>query len=601
MAFSKMWGRLLRRVGRRWRRDLTDRPALWRFLRPRRLPLSMELLEDRIVPSYLFVDFGDRFPGSTLTTTQGAFRDVATDPVGANRILGTTVLDAANNFTAGTTLDIHAQAFTATERDQMMDVVRRAYRPMDVTIVDLTSTAQPTADGRSVRAAANLNDVITTLRGGDAASRDAYVFVGKFIVDPGGASQLIYDGVAIGGNSPSSPVLGETSDLVAASNVHDDVAAVFSSGFSNNTLNNISHEAGHLFGLQHSITNATGVAATDLFHQAEIMSYENTNVTTSSIAFTRYPMIRGDGNSPGGAVLNYNDLAARNGQVTLYDQLRLDANVGPNPNYSFVSGTGAHDIITITRNGPNADVTVQAFGDAAYTAPITVPGEADTTYSYSIPLTKTILVFAGGSDDRIVIEGDLGVDVEIDGMLGTDTLVVDGKGAADAVYTPNPSAPDGADVVGGANVNSFGGTVAVGGRTIRFEDFEAAGSVTLSAVGAVTVVGSDALDNFTATPAVAGTIQVIGTVNGGTAVVPLTLQTTVNKLALDTRGSGDILTVTNPGGVVYSSGRIVLRGGSGNDTMTGSVGEDVLTGGRGNDSITGGDGTDTVDESADPL
>ena len=52
MAFFKVWGRLLRRMGRRAKRTLTDRPALRRFLRPRRLPLSMESLEDRIAPAF---------------------------------------------------------------------------------------------------------------------------------------------------------------------------------------------------------------------------------------------------------------------------------------------------------------------------------------------------------------------------------------------------------------------------------------------------------------------------------------------------------------------------------------------------------------------
>ena len=74
-----------------------------------------------------------------------------------------------------------------------------------------------------------------------------------------------------------------------------------------------------------------------------------------------------------------------------------------------------------------------------------------------------------------------------------------------------------------------------------------------------------------------------------------------DTLTVEGLGGTDTLIVTNPGGVAYPSGRIVLRGGAGNDTLTGSIGDDVLTGGRGNDSLTGGGGTDTVDESADPL
>ena len=476
------------------------RRAQKRRAKPRTCQPRVETLEDRTVPAYLFVDFGDNFPSGTLATTQGAFQDVAGDPTPANRILGTTLNDGANGFNAATGLNIVAQTFTATARAQMMDVVRRAYLPMDVTVVELTANVQTTLDGRNIEAATSMADVINTLRAGAADSRDAYVFVATFIVDPGGANQAIY-GPGGGGNSPGGTTL-DTTDLNAGSNVHDDVVAVFSGGgFSNNTLNNISHEAGHAFGLQHAITNATNVAAVDLFHQAEIMSYRNTNNTTSSVAFTRYPMIRGDDNSPGGPVVNYNDLAARNGQVTLYDQLRLDGNVLANPNYTFVSGTGAHDIITIARSGSNANVSIQAFADAAYTTPITVPGAGGTTYSYSFPLTNTILVYAGDSNDRIVVDGDLGVNVLIDGMLGNDTLVVNGKGAATAVYTPNATSPTGVDLV-----SSFGGTVAIGSSSISFANLETAGSVTIQNVNTVTYETPPAgADNLFASRNAAGT------------------------------------------------------------------------------------------------
>src|SRR5262245_27464604 len=565
--------------------------------------LSLEPLEDRLVPAYLFVDFGDRFPSGTLTTTQGGLRDVANSPTPADRILGTSLLDSTDSFNSGTALNIVAQPFSATDRSRVMDGVRRAYLPLNVTIVELTGTAQTTADGRSVRGAANMQDVINTLRGGSAASRDAYVFVGTFIVDPTGANRLVY-GPGGGGNSPSSPALDETSGLVAASTVHDDVAVVYSGGgFSNNTFNNIAHEAGHPFGLRHAITNATGNAATDLFHQAEIMSYLNTNATTSSIAFTRYPMIQGDGNSPvGGPLVNPNALAARNGWSTLYDQLRADPNVGANPNYSFVSGTGAHDIITITRIGANASVTIQAFADAARTVPITVPGAGGPIYSYSIPLNKTILIYAGGSDDQIVINGDLGVNVEIDGMLGTDTLVVNGQGAVEAEYTPNTTAPGGVDIVAGAPVPSFGASIVIGIPTIQFKDFEATRSVTFQNLGTVTVLGSSLeSENFTARhlPLPTGTaadiaLEVEGGWSSGVRMVPLRLQADVNRLVIDAKGSDDRLTITNPGNVQYAAGKIVLRGGLGNDTLVGSIGDDVLEGDDGNDSIIGGAGNDEL-------
>lgn len=575
-----------------------------------------QILEDRhLLAANLFVDFGDNFPGGTLVTTQGGLRDIANAPAPNDRILGVNLRDSANGFNAGTQLNIVAQTFTAIERARMMAVVERAFLPLDIDVVELTSTPQTTLDGRSVVAATSMADVVNTLRGGDTTWKDAYIFVGTFIVDPGGPNQQVY-GNNGGGTSPENPTLGTTSDLASGFNRHDDLGVVYSNGgISNNTTNNISHEAGHLLGLRHSITNATPTASINLFHQLEIMSYRNTNNTTSS-TFTRYPMIRGDGNSPAAPPnpVNYNDLAARNGQVTLFDQARMDPDVLANPNYTFVSGTGAHDIITITRNGANADVTVQAFGDAAMTSPITVPGEADTTYSYSIPLTKSILVFAGGSNDQIIVDADLGVDVRIDGMLGTDTLIVEGKGAANAVYTPNATRRTSVDTLsnGTATVDDFGGVISLGGHSIMFENFETTGrvevrnSVSLKYLppGIVPPTGNDEL-LVTASPIGANRNRISGT-TGLETIVPLDftnvvsveIETGVNDSIIIPGVLNDHITIVDPltaTGLQFFS----IDTGEGDDQLvidaTGALtlpvggGIFAFDGGAGNDEIFGSD------------
>src|SRR5262249_32929640 len=126
------------------------------------------------------------------------------------------------------------------------------------------------------------------------------------------------------------------------------------------------------------------------------------------------------------------DLLARQGQQTPFDQLRLDANVGENPNLHYISGTGAHDIIRISKGAGNtANVTVSAFDDNKYKKPITVPGTgfllipATTTYSYTVPLDRPLLVQAGLGDDEIVLSGDLDTQVSVDGGDGTDSIRVD--------------------------------------------------------------------------------------------------------------------------------------------------------------------------------
>lgn len=431
----------------------------------------------------LFIDYGDNFPGGTLMTTQGAFRDIAGTSGGHNPILGTQ-LTQTNGFNATGGLNIVAQPYTPTERANALAVVTRAYAGLDVNVIELTGTNQTTPDGRIVQAASSMADVITTLRGGTATWKDAYVFVATFIADPGGTNQRIYGhnggGSNGGGLSPGANGFGETTDLNAAANNHDDVAVVYdASSFGHNTRNNIAHEAGHNFGLRHGITNSITTnndnsvtpAAINLMHQADVMSYRNTNNTTSSVAFTRYPVIRGDGNSPGSETLgNYDDLAPRLGHLSNYDQAAADANIGPKPNTTFVSGTGTHDRITLTRNGANVDVSIEAFEDSAFSTSIEVPGTAVSggSYTYSFPVNaNSILIQAGGSDDEIVINGDLGMNVVLDGMLGTDDLIVDGLGTSNIAFEPNPTSTPGADLVA-----SYGGVITVGSNTITYSNFE---------------------------------------------------------------------------------------------------------------------------------
>ena len=514
----------------------------------------IEALEDRTVPAYLFVDFGDNFPAGTLTTTTGALRDVANDAVAGNRILGPELIDSTMAttpvFNGAQSLNIVRQSFSATARSQMLADVTRAYAGLNVTVVELTANPQTTADGRSVAGATIMADVTNTLRAGLSTSKDCYVFIGEFTVAQGTANEITYDGSNyFGGTSPVSGL--DTSDLNSGSNLHDDVAIVCngSGQYNFNTMNGITHEAGHCFGIQHAITNTSGDAAVDLLHLSEVMSYLNVNDTTSSIAFSRFPMIRGDGNSPGSSLVSYDDLQARGGSnKTPFDQLANDPNVGPSPLYTFVSGTGANDIITITKSGATATVTVQAFGNTAYTTPITVPGLGGTTYTYTIPLTKTILIYGGESNDRFVIDGNLGVNVVIDAMLGVDTLRVMGNFAAVATYTPNTTTPAGVDnnsFFGSSPVTSFGGQIAIGGKTITFSDFEVNSRIDIQDVTTLAVAGSAGIDSLTAIVS-AGATKVTGTVSG-TPLVPI-FGTNFSGLTVTTNGGGDTLTADYSGG-----------------------------------------------------
>ena len=526
---------------------------------PRSVPA--ETLEERtLLAACLFVDWGDNFPAGTLTTTLGGLRDVADDPVDNTQDILGPQLEDATGFNSATTLNIVRQNFTSADRDAMMANVARAYLPLDVHVINLTSTPQLTPDGRTVTAASSMADVVTTLRGLPVASKDAYIFVARFVADPGGPNQKIY-GPLGGGTSPVSAL--DTSDLVAAANIHDDVAVVYTDslmGYNFNTMNNIAHEAGHNFGLQHSLTNSSGNAATDLLHRSEVSSYLNTNFTTSSIAFSRYPVIRGDDNSPPAGLVNYNDLEARTGDFTPWDQLATDPNVGPKPSRSFVSGTGAHDVIQLTRTTTNIQVSVTAYADAAYTTPIVVPGAGGTAWSYALPLGTNILLYGGFSNDTIRINGDLGVDVEIDGMIGTDQLIVDVASAVTTTWTPNPTASPGIDRnddSGSSPLLDYGGTLSWNSTNVVLKNFEPTSSLSLLNPVQIIVNGSAGSDLLQISKS--GPENRIDGLVSGTSAIPL-LVVNPSLIVVNTNNGNDSLTINHTTGFVNNS--IVFNGGS---------------------------------------
>ena len=141
--------------------------------------------------------------------------------------------------------------------------------------------------------------------------------------------------------------------------------------------------------------------------------------------------------------------------VNSYDQLINDPDIGPNPDIAYVTGTGAFDQIFITKiNATQARVTVNAYADAAHTKLITTTDDGLSqvigSYTYTINLTKVvtpgraddgkpfmILVDGCTSGDQIFLDPTLGVNVDVEGGPGLDTLFVNGNGTYTTKYTPN--------------------------------------------------------------------------------------------------------------------------------------------------------------------
>jgi hypothetical protein len=560
-------------------------------------------MESRILlTSTLYLDYGDRWPGGVLNTTVGAIDDTTN---GSNpNIDGPRLTDTGNNnYADGTTVAItsvnNLQGTNAANvRSAMTALARRFYEPFDITVVELTANFQ-NVNGFNVRGAANLNEVSATLgvNEGVAENNDTYLLIGAYLIN--------------GVDNPNSNAFGtnaygglSTGTDINNNNNNDGTALVIFGGNGNITFDGPqeAHEAGHAFGLEHiyrqntnaaptnpSNTTATG-AQYDMLHQSELMSYLGYNSQGGFNFFSRFPTMDGDGNT---------DANSLGDAPTPYDDLIDDPQIGPS-GIEYVTGTGAHDIITITKTGATtANVSVQAFFDAGYTTSIDFPGPTGNTYSYSINTDRPLTIDAGGNNDRITIDGDLGNTITLRGMHGTDELIVMGKNAASATYTTGTNSANGID--GNSDLR---GSVQVGLTMINFLEFEAASKVTVQDVGTLTVRTGGAVDSLTLDDApTAGRNRVTGTSDGVT-VVPLdffnvtkvlfdtatndgagggdnvTVQsaapaTNLNSIDVDTGNGSDLLTVDfdsgNPipaGGLNYDAGaapnndRLKLRGGS---------------------------------------
>jgi hypothetical protein len=550
--------------------------------------LNFESLEERcVLTSTLYVDFGDNF-GAGLTGTIGALRN-SVAPGSTVNVNGPTMpnLTTGLNFSDPTTFVMNSfnsvYGAQATQmRADIMTLVRRFYEPLDVTVVELTSANQ-LVNGFNVRGAASLNDISLTMNLNEAAAKnnDNYVLVGNMFIgvnryNPG------YDGL-VG--------IADDDDLLARSNLRDDTSVVTLADnfWSTDILAfGIAHEAAHNFGLRHTFGNFPSAAAgfTNAIYESDIMSYLAGGNFGAYSMFTRYPLAIGDGN------LNPNLLSAF---PTPYDQMANDSQIGAS-NVGYITGTGAYDIITVTRSGANANVTVQAFSNAGYTGAINVPFFGGTTFSYSVSLANPLLIDAGVRSDRILIDASLGQQVLVRGMGGitgnfndADELVIFGS-AGSATYTPGTNAALGLD-----GHTDYRGTVTVGTTVVRFQEFDLGSSVSFSAITNVTVQTPLGGDNLTIdTLTFNGNLnqRVAGT-TGGVFIVPLYFRNattfTIDSATADALGGDDVILVNAWIATLLNS--VIINTGDGNDgVILGSFVASAVTSvtvntGAGNDAV----------------
>jgi hypothetical protein len=512
-----------------------------------RAALALNRLEQRtLLTSTLYVDFGDNFPVGGFTLTNGQFGGNLGSG-GSGGLSGPGLGYASTELlrflpaSQRVTFDYNGSGGVNAQdwidlRAATLAMVQRYYEPFDVNVVmapvlNNTSSATYFAD---IQAQLNAGPAVT-------GERDCWVFSVYGTVASSGVS-IGLDGGFYGIASGRDIGLNNANDdscLVAADRVFANFGnANADTAFAYTTA----HEAAHNFGLRH--TSNVALSNSDV-----IVSSAGTTNRTNFNHFTRYPL------SIGAGTANNHDRYASTGVLGLNSNAPV-----------YVTGTGEHDIITLTRtSATTASVTVQAFTNATYTTPVTVPGIGGTTYSYTLTFNATngILIDSGFDNDRIIIDGTLSVPIRIRGMGSTDQLIVNGGGAATGSFTPNASAPVGYD--GNA---SFGGTLVVGSTTINILEFEAASTIEVNGVTTFTHRTPNAVDNVTVDTVIGGRFRVTGT-SGGVTMIPLIADATnliVDTATNDTKSGNDTITVLLAG--VVAAGRSVsVDSGLGADTV----------------------------------
>jgi hypothetical protein len=270
--------------------------------------------------------------------------------------------------------------------------------------------------------------------------------------------------------------------------------------------------------------------------------------------FTRYPLLTQDDIDFAGDDLDY----------VPFDLLARDENLGlRSGGPAYVTGTGAFDRITIGFAGLGfAAVLVEPFQSASFLI------QAGEPFIYAISTTNGILIEAGSSDDRIIIDGSLGVNVTVRGMAGNDTLVVQGNGAANGSYLPASAVEAGHPFGNGLDeLDSLAGTVTVGATTIDFAEFE---PLVISGVGSFTFITPNAADVLTVDSPAAGQNRISGS-SGGVPFEAITFfdvtNFTVDMATNDGSGANDLFTIAPPGLVASGLAMFTVNGGPGNDVF----------------------------------
>ena len=422
---------------RRLSRYVTGSRTALRSQKSARPRLAVERLEERAVPAArLYVDVGLNFPAGGLFVSDALSASVNGPAkfgsghtlISLTRSLQTRGLDYDGNGTVNA-----ADAVVLTNR--VMDVLNRTLAPFDVQVQLASSASFP--------------QIASTL--GSSATNDAYLVVAG---TPHPAHRARGWGPVDVGNMRDNAAFVFADSLLSDFGSADAVTAL---------ARVIAYEAAHTFGLEHtngSILLGQGDEMGAPFDgRPDLRRYDVVNL------FSRFPM-----------PLQVEGVSFPQNSYSL-----LASNVGLRSSRPlYVTGTGAHDRITITRDNSFAAtledqllgfglgvarVTVEAFADAAFTTPF-------YSYSYREPLRPGgMLVEAGVGADSILLDYSQGSlrSVTVRGGADADRLTVTATANADQITITSGQVLLGSSAITFAETESLTVDAGAGGDTIRVE------------------------------------------------------------------------------------------------------------------------------------
>ena len=536
-------------------------------------PLEMR----RLFTSVLYLDFGDNLPAGGLNVTNLQMRDT----FGNNGLQGPDLTQPDNAATAGVneaitdattfnitntaqfvTFDYNNDGFTNNTdytdlRAAVLTLAQQYYAPFDVNVQIAPAVNNATS-------ADYINGVRATLQLGanTDGEYDGYVFIGNVT--------RVGDGASIGGISNLNGISNgaDIDDENEADNSEFVFADQIFAGATNTDVDTrlaytAAHEGGHDFGLRHTNNgnNTSGNAQTD----ADMALQTGSNLVTGSAGavnrtnfdfVTRFPLVRGDNNT----IQNGNTFDITDTRIP-YDRLANPNNLGLRAgSAAYVTGTGAFDEITISPGAAGfANIAVETHRDTSFN------NQIGATYSYSVPLGNGVLLEAGFSTDRIIIDGTIAANFTIRGNAGNDQIIVDGNNTATGTYTPGSATPTLLD----DNVSFLGTLNLSGGANISLEEFDLSGSITVQEVQNLTYVTPNSADDLTLDTSAAGSLRVTGS-TGGVNVAPLIFNN-VASFTLDTGandgGSADDDVLVNAAAPSTGLNTLSITTGAGSDEL----------------------------------